>query len=223
MAAIEVETQDCSMLGDAEIEEMADLCVEGANAFEIGLISKQTEAWVLATTARENGRLKGFALCTLERIGGTPSVIIGMASIHPTSRRNTVLRAMINELQCRAVMAFPDEDVVFGARFNNPEALEAYRSLSDLIPRPDHRATGEERAWGRRFVKRFGLPSASYDERSFVTTGDGSAPCVFDHVSLKPESVDPEIADIFKKLKTKRGDSVVCWGWAMSEDLEKLA
>ncbi|MBT4009473.1 MAG: hypothetical protein HOF06_03315, partial [Actinobacteria bacterium] len=89
--------------------------------------------------------------------------------------------------------------------------------------RPDHRATGEERAWGRRFVKRFGLPSASYDERAFVTTGDGSAPCVFDHVSLKPESVDPEIAAIFKKLKTKRGDSVVSWGWAMSEDLEKLA
>ena len=38
--AIEVETKDCTMLGDAEIEEMADLCAEGPNPFGIGLISK---------------------------------------------------------------------------------------------------------------------------------------------------------------------------------------
>ena len=151
--AIEVDTKDCSMLGDAEIEEMAALCEEGNNSFGIGLLSKQAEAWVLVTTAREGGRLKGFSFSTLERIGGTPSVIIGASSVQPSSRRNTVLRAVFTELQRRAVMAFPDEDVVFGARFNDPGALELYKPLSSLIPRPDHRASGEERAWGRRFVK----------------------------------------------------------------------
>ena len=35
---IEVETKDCSMLGDAELEEMAELCAEGPNSFGIGLI-----------------------------------------------------------------------------------------------------------------------------------------------------------------------------------------
>ena len=90
--AIEVETKDCTMLGDAEIEEMADLCAEGPNPFGIGLISKQTEEWVLISTAREGGRLKGFAFFTLERIGGTPAVIVGLASIHRTSKRDTVLR-----------------------------------------------------------------------------------------------------------------------------------
>ena len=78
---IEVETKDCSMLGDAELEEMAELCAEGPNSFGIGLISKQTEEWVLCTTTRENGHLKGFSFFTLERIGGTPSVIIGLSSI----------------------------------------------------------------------------------------------------------------------------------------------
>ena len=53
--AIEVETKDCTMLGDAEIEEMADLCAMGPNPFGIGLISKQTEEWVLITTVREGG------------------------------------------------------------------------------------------------------------------------------------------------------------------------
>ena len=54
---IEVETKDCSMLGDAELEEMTELCAEGPNPFGIGLISKQTEEWVLCTTTCENGRL----------------------------------------------------------------------------------------------------------------------------------------------------------------------
>ena len=36
---IEVETKDCSMLGDAELEEMTELCAEGPNSFGIGLIS----------------------------------------------------------------------------------------------------------------------------------------------------------------------------------------
>ena len=150
-------------------------------------------------------------------------MIIGASSIQPNSRRNTVLRAVFTELQRRAVMAFPDEDVVFGARFNDPGALEAYKLLSDLIPRPDHRASGEERAWGRRFVKRFGLSSLSYDERSFTAVGDGSQPCVFDHSSLKPESVVDETGKLFKNLDLDRGDTVVAWGWAMSEDLAKLA
>ena len=59
--AIEVETKDCSMLGDAEIEEMAELCEVGPNPLGIGLLSKQSEDWVLATTARDGGRLKGFS------------------------------------------------------------------------------------------------------------------------------------------------------------------
>ena len=66
--AIEVETKDCSMLGDAEIEEMADLSAEGNNPFGIGLLSKQAEAWVLVTTAREGGRLKGFHFAHLKEL-----------------------------------------------------------------------------------------------------------------------------------------------------------
>ncbi len=220
--AIEVETKDCSMLGDAEIEEMADLCAETSNPFGIGLLSKQTEEWVLATTAREAGRLKGFAFCTLERIGGTPSVIIGLGSIRRTSKRDTVLRAVMTEILRRAVLAFPDEDVVIGTRFTDVEALEAYRALTDLVPRPGHRASGEERAWGRRFVKRYGMSALSYDERSFVATGTGAQPCVFDHASLKPGSTDAEMAAFFADLDADRGDVVVAWGWAMTEDLEKL-
>ena len=221
--AIEVETKDCTMLGDAEIEEMADLCADGPNPFGIGLISKQTEEWVLISTAREGGRLKGFTLFTLERIGGTPSVIIGLASIHRTSKRDTVLRALMTEQLRRAVLAFPDEDVVIGARFNEPSGFEAFKILTGIVPRPGHKSSGEERAWGRRFVKRFGLSTLTYDEKRFTSPGKGTQACVMDHTSLKEEKIDADVAAYFDKLNVADGDVLVATGWALSEDLAKLA
>jgi hypothetical protein len=221
--SIQVETKDCTALGDAELAELADLCAEGPLPHEVGLLSKQAEAWVLITRATENGKLKGFAFSTLERIGGTPSVLVGLASIKRCAKRDTVLRAIVNEQLRRAVLAFPDEDVLYGTRFTTPAGFEAFKALQDIVPRPDHRASGEERAWGRRLAKRFGIDASAYDDRAFTAKGDGSLPEVFDHESLKPEGIDADVAAFFKGFKAKQGDSLVAFGWAMAEDLAKLA
>ena len=220
--SIQVETKDCTALGDAELAELADLCAEGPLPHEVGVLSKQAEAWVLVTQARENGKLKGFAFSTLERIGGTPSVLIGMASVKRGSKRDTVLRAIIQDELRRAVLAFPDEDVLVGMRFFDAGGYEAFRNLEDIVPRPDHKATGEERAWGRRLAKRFGV-DAGYDDRNFISRGDGNPACVLDHESLKPGAVSDEVRALFDGLDTSRGDSLIAFGWAMAEDLAKLA
>lgn len=221
--SIQVETKDCTSLGDAELAELADLCAEGPLPYEVGLLSKQAEAWVLITQARENDKLKGFAFSTLERIGGTPSVLVGLASIKRTAKRDTVLRGMVQDQLRRAVLAFPDEDVLYGTRFTTPAGFEAFRTLNDVVPRPDHRASGEERAWGRRLAKRFGVETSAYDDRSFIAKGTGSQPEVFDHDSLKPEGIPADVAAFFGGVDLKRGDSLVAFGWAMAEDLAKLS
>jgi hypothetical protein len=221
--AIEVSTKDCTALSDSELAEMADLCAEGPSRFEVGLLSKQTESWVLVSLAREGNNLRGFSFCTLERIGGTPCVLIGLASIKRSSRRDSVLRAMMTEKFRRAVLAFPDEDVLVGTRFVGADGFEAFRTLEDIVPRPDHKATGEERAWGRRLAKRFGVESGAYDDRAFTVRGDGTYPLVLDHESLKPEAIDPDVAAFFEGFDVARGDSLVVFGWAMAEDLAKLA
>ncbi len=220
--AIEVETKDCTALTDAEISELADLCADGPHPHEVGFLSKQAEEWVLVAMARDDGRLKGFSFSTLERIGGTPAVLIGLASVARNSKRDTVLRAVVHDLLHRALMAFPDEDVLIGAQFDDPAGFEAYRTLEHIVPRPDHRANGEERAWGRRLAKRFGIDADRYDERAFRVTGDGNIPRVLDHESLRPERVDPDVAAFFADLDRGRGDSLVACGWAMAEALEKL-
>ena len=221
--ALEVDTKDCSALGDADITEMADLCADTAVSHEVGVLSKQTEEWVLCSQAFENGRLKGFAFYTLERIGGTPAIIIGLASIQRNSRRDAVLRGLLTDLMHRAVMAFPDEDVVVGARLNAPDGFELFKSLHDVVPRPEHRASGEERAWGRRFAKRYGISPLRYADRAFSTTGDGSAPCVVDHESSKPDAIDAGLHGLLGDLDVDNGDVLIAFGWAMSEDLAKFA
>jgi hypothetical protein len=216
--SIEVETKDCTALSDAELAEMADLCADGPAGHEIGLLSKQREEWVLISQARDGGKLLGFSFCTLERIGGTPCLLWGLASIRRNSKRDTVLKALCGDQFRRAVLAFPDEDVLVGTRFIDPGAFQSFKELEDVVPRPGHKATGEERAWGRRLAKRFGA-EGRIDDRTFVVTGDSSACGVFDFECLKPEAIDPDVAAFLAPLEHKRRDCLIAFGWAMAEDL----
>lgn len=97
-----------------------------------------------------------------------------------------VLKGLMGEAYHRALMAFPDEDVVVGSRFASAAGLEAFKSLTDLIPRPSHRAVGEERAWGKRLARRFGVES-SYDDQSFTVKVNAQSGFL-DHETLKPEN-----------------------------------
>ncbi len=220
--AIEVETKDCTALSDAELTEMADLCADSPNAFEVGMLSKQTEQWVLCTVASESGKVRGFSFCTLERIGGTPSILIGAGHICHNTKRDTVLRAIMTDQLRRSVLAFPDEDVLVGSQINDPGAFEAYKALNDIVPRPDHKASGEERAWGRRLAKRFGIGASVYEDRVFTVRGDGNQGVVLDHSSSKPEKINADVSAQFDGLDIGNGDTLIAFGWAMAEDLEKL-
>ncbi len=220
--SIEVETKDCTALGDVELEEMADLSAECCFPLEIGTLTKESEAWVLVTQARDDGKLKGFTFSTLERIGGTPCVLVGLAAIKQNAKRDTVLRALMTEELHRAVLAFPDEDVLVATRMTAASAFEAYRTLTDIVPRQGHKASGEERAWGRRLAKRFGIVPSRYDDRNFRVKGDGSTPVSFDHVSTKPDRVvDHE--EFFDGIDAESGECVIGFGWAMAEELDKFA
>ena len=107
-----------------------------------------------------------------------------------------------------------------GREFVRPDGLEAFKLLTDLIPRPGHRAVGEERAWGRRLAKRFGVDS-TYDETSFVVRSNGQSGYL-DHESLKPEKIAPDVAAMFDAVPAAAGGSIIIYGWTMAEDLLKL-
>ena len=215
--AIQVETKDCTALSDAEMGEMADICADGPSRYDVGLLSKQREEWVLVTQARDGTRLCGFSFCTLERIGGTPCLLIGLASVKRGAKRDTVLKGLMADQYRRALLAFPDEDVLLGTKLIDPAGFQAFRGLDDIVPRPGHKASGEERAWGRRLAKRFGA-EGRIDDRTFVVQGDGNTCGALDHESLK-DGPDPEVSAFFTTLDRDRGDYLIAFGWAMAEEL----
>lgn len=139
--SVEVETIDCAALTEAQLEDMVAM----GGSFDMERLVKAKEDWVLCTTSVEAGKVQGFTFSTLERIGGTPCVLLGLMSVKRSSKRDQILKGLMAEAFHRALMAFPDEDVVVGSRFLNAEGLEAFKQLTELIPRPGHRAVGEER------------------------------------------------------------------------------
>ena len=223
--ALFVETKDCTALSDAEVAEMADICAEGELGYDVGTLSKQAEEWVLVTQVRGGPggeALLAFSFCTLERIGGTPCVLVGLASVARTAERTEALATLVGDQLRRAVLAFPDEDVLVGTRLASPGGFAAFQGLIDVVPRPGHRATGEERAWGRRLAKRFGA-EGRVDDRTFTLAGTGDIPSVLDYEPDDPSVVDPELVPLFENLQRDRGDSLVAFGWAMAEDLAARA
>ena len=214
---LDVTTRDCAALGDAELAEMADLTA-GTVDWEVGQLGKQAEEWVLVSTAARKGKLKGFVFTTLERIGGTPAMIVGLAATARDRSSSSTMRALMNEQYHRALMAFPDEDVLVSVRLIEPGGLELLERLSDVRPAAGVRANGEERAWGRRLSKRYG--ALTFDDRSMLARGEGPA-LVADH-SPASRNGDEPACETFGSCKPSEGDFVIAWGWAMAEFLESF-
>jgi hypothetical protein len=142
-----------------------------------------------------------------------------MLSVRRHSKRDQVLRGLMGEAFHRALMAFPDEDVVVGSRFVAADGLEAFDKLDEVTPSPGVRAVGEERAWGRRLAKRFGVDS-KYEAQTFVAKNGQSG--FLDFESSKPEKLDPDIVALFDDVDVPAGDVMVVYGWTMAEDLVRL-
>ena len=219
--ALEVETKDCTALSDAEIEEMSELVADEVVAFDVGELSKQRDAWVLVTQVRDSGKLQAYGFCTLERVGGDPTVLIGLAGVRRTAGRDSALRSMVGDQLRRAVLAFPDEDVLVACQMADPAAFDAFKALDRIVPRPGYEANGEDRAWGRRLAKRFDV-RGEYKARQFRVLGEGQPSLVLNHTAAKPEKIDPDVAALFDELDVANCDALIVFGWASREDLAKL-
>lgn len=213
-------TKDTTALTEAELTEMAELSLGRAPYFDLAFLSEQRAQWVLVTQVREGAKLRAYSFCTLERIGGTPALLVGVALVDRNSKSDTALRTLIHDQFRRALLAFPDEDVLLGTRLTTPDGFRAFLGLEGVVPRPDYRPTGEDRAWGRRLAKRFGNERA-IDDKTFIMAIDDGAPVGgLDYVAAKaPLPAGAEEA--FRSVKAEKGERLVVFGWAMAETLAK--
>ena len=140
----------------ADLDDFASM----GGAFGIGELSKAKEDWVLVTTARIDGKLHGFTFSTLERIGGTPCVLIGLVSVRRSTKRDQVLRALMRRPTTGPSWPSPTRTSSSARGSPRRGALEAFKELETSRPA---RHTAPSARSGRGGVA---WPSASTSRRA---------------------------------------------------------
>ena len=173
--AMNVESRDSVSLKPAELDEFGQLL--GAHGLSIPdeELDRQLEAFPLAVVALIDGEVHGVMLGSLERIGGTPAILWGPGAARKGKLAATALKTMTGELTRRAAISFPDEDVLVAVRLAQPSCYVMLQSYANVVPRPGYTPNGEDRAWGRRLAKRYGV-EPHFDDRAFKVAVKGRRP-----------------------------------------------
>jgi hypothetical protein len=214
---MDTESRDSSSLKPAELDEFGQLLASVGLPMSDEALDAQVESFPLIVRATDaNGALVGFMFGSLERVGGTPCILWGLGATKKGREAGAVLKSMVGELYRRAAISFPDEDVRVGGRFAQPASYALLNVLDDVVPRPKYSPTGEERAWGRRLAKRFGV-DAGYDDRSFRVALKGAPAPVLDARTVKAGG--KAAADMVGESDPAQGQALIAFGWAMAEQL----
>ena len=214
--ALQVHTNDAAALTDTDLDELATI----GGAFDIGVMSKAKEEWVLITTARFDGKLHGFMFSTLERIGGTPCVLIGLLSVKRTSKtRNGAARA--------------DERGVPPCTDGVPRRGRRDRLAFRHRRRPGG-VQGDERRHAEPGIERrrrgAGLGSSArqavrrrwrYEARSFTVKKGGQDGFLDLELPSRPKSNLP-CGRCSMTSSANAGAGKIVYGWMMAEELVKL-
>src|SRR5262245_11916690 len=215
-----VESRDSVSLKPAELDEFGQLLLAAGLPVSDAELDAQVEQFPLVVLAFRDDELHGVMLGWLERIGGTPSILWGPGVARKHKEAATTLRLMTSELSRRAAISFPDEDVVVAARVHRPSAYTLLQTYANVVPRPGYTPNGEDRAWGRRLAKRFGV-EGHFDDRTFKVAVKGrKPPCVpvLDASGIKATG-GAKIVSLVGDLEAQRGQALTAFGWAVAEDL----
>ena len=214
---MDVDIRDSASLKPAELDELSQVLRKAGSPLPDSTIDDQVERFSRVTMVTAEDEVHGFLFGSLERIGGTPCVLWGLGATSATNGDAApMLDAMTTELYRRAAISFPDEDVLVAGRIAHPALYSLFGGLQEPVPRPGYRASGEDRAWGRRLAKRFGCDEG-YDDRAFRSEGKGTpVPKLDIHLADDPE---PEVAELLAPVDPEKGDTLIAFGWAPAESL----
>ncbi len=215
-----VESRDSVSLKPAELDEFGQILVSHGLSISDEELDRQVESFPLIVVANEDAELQGMMLGSLERIGGTPAILWGLGAVRKGKLAPTVLKALTGELTRRAAISFPDEDVLVAARLAQPSCYVMLQSYANVVPRPGYTPNGEDRAWGRRLAKRYGV-EPHFDDRAFKVAVKGRKPPCLPVLDTSPVKATggAKIASLVGQLDATRGQAMIAFGWAVAEEL----
>jgi hypothetical protein len=217
---MKVESRDSVSLKPAELDEFGQLLAAVGLKFSDEDLDRQVGAFPLVVFCHDDSELCGFMFGSLERIGGTPTILWGPGGTGKAKHAPEIMKVMTGELARRAGISFPDEDVLVATRLHQPSCYSMLATYSNIVPRPGYTANGEERAWGRRLAKRFGHEGA-FDDRTFKIKHTGrKVPVVpvLDTAGIKTTGGAKNV-QLVGPLDATKGEALIAFGWAIAEDL----
>jgi len=215
-----VESRDSVSLKPAELDEFGQLLAAAGLPVSDEALDHQVEQFPLVVFAQSEGEVQGIMLGSLERIGGTPSILWGTGVARRGKNAAATLKGLTGELSRRAAISFPDEDVLVATRLCQASAYTLLQTYANVVPRPGYTPNGEDRAWGRRLAKRFGV-DGHFDDREFRVAVKGrKPPCVpvLDASGIKATG-GSKIVGLVGDLDATRGQAMIAFGWAVAEEL----
>ncbi len=216
-----VESRDSVSLKPAELDEFGQLLLATGLPISDEELDRQVESFPLVVLATPRATSRACMLGSLERIGGTPSILWGMGvAAEGQGRGRRRCRSMTGELTRRAAISFPDEDVLVAARLAQPSCYVLLQSYANVVPRPGYTPNGEDRAWGRRLAKRYGI-DGHFDDREFKVAVKGRKPPCVPVLDTSPVKATggAKIASLVGKLDAHQGQAMIAFGWAVAEEL----
>lgn len=213
---MQIESRDSVSLKPVELDEFSQLLAAVGLASMDDHLEGQVEKFPLIVLASVDDERHGFLFGSLERVGGTPCVLWGLGAVRKGRAAGSTIKGMVAELYRRAAISFPDEDVLVAGRIAHPAAYGLVGQLDDVVPRPNYKPTGEERAWGRRLAKRFGC-DARYDDQAFRVQPGKCIEPVLDASSVKGGG--KAATAIVGTCDPTRGEAVIAFGWATADAL----
>jgi hypothetical protein len=215
-----VDSRDSLSLKPAELDEFGLVLQSAGLPLRDEELDRQVEQFPLVVVVTVEGDLQAFMFGSLERIGGTPSILWGLGTSRKGRNAAGALKLMTGELARRAAISFPDEDVLVATRLAHPAAYTLLASYANVVPRPAYNPSGEERAWGRRLAKRFGH-DGYFDDRSFRIKVGGRRPPILPVLDANPVKATggAKIVELVGSHDPARGEAMIAFGWAVAEAL----
>ena len=97
-----VESRDSVSLKPAELDEFGQLLAANGLPITDEELDRQVESFPLVVVAAAEGEIQGVMLGSLERIGGTPSILWGLGVTRKGKNASNTLKALTGELTRRA-------------------------------------------------------------------------------------------------------------------------
>lgn len=213
---MQVESRDSISLKPAELDEMSQLLVKVGLPIKDETLDVHIEQFPLITLVSVDDELVGFLFGSLERVGGTPSILWGLGATRKGRQSRAVIEFATAELTRRAAISFPDEDVLVAGRIAHPGAYTLFAKLTDTVPRPSYEPNGEDRAWGRRLARRFSCENR-YDEKTFRIKKSGKPEPVLDASTVNAGGA--KAAAIVGTVNPVKGEALIAFGWVTAGDL----